>query len=222
MCPDGLDRARHLDPAPVELGPSGGAHRLRDVGRADRAEQAPAVAGLDGQPDVQRGEPARGLLGVVQATDVPGRARPLDQVNLLFRTTRPAHGEAAGDQVVAAVTAGHLHHVTWTAQAGDLLGEDQLHRRATHRQLSFALPRRARVGEHRHLPRVLDGGGDVALVLGAVAGYPPRPDLAAVGDELPQQRGVLVVDVGDLLLAEQADFLSWLTDGCFRHRGAPG
>src|SRR5215468_9339502 len=84
-----------------------------------------------------------------------------------------------------------------------------------------SLPGRARVGQHRHLARVLDRGGDVALMLGAVAGHPPGPDLAPVGDELPQQRRVLVVDVGDLLLAEQADFLSWLTDGCFRHRGAP-
>src|SRR5262249_26952060 len=63
--------------------------------------------------------------------------------------------------------------------------------------------------------------GDVALVLGAVAGHPPGPDLAAVGDELPQEPRVLVIDVGDLLLAEQADFLSWLANGCFRHRGAP-
>src|SRR6202035_3028161 len=48
------------------------------------------------------------------------------------------------------------------------------------------------------------------------------PDLAAVGDELPQQPGVLVVHVGDLLLAEQADFLSGLAYWCFRHHGAPG
>src|SRR5215469_6530553 len=89
----------------------------------------------------------------------------------------------------------------------------------SHRRAS--LPGRARVGQHRHLTRVLDRGGDVALRLGAVSGHAPGPDLAAVGDELTQQRRVLVVDVGDLLLAEQADFLSWLTDGCFRHRGAP-
>src|ERR1700741_55833 len=87
----------------------------------------------------------------------------------------------------------------------------------SHRQTTSSLPGRARVGQHRHLPRVLDRRGAVALVLGAVTGHPPGPDLAAVGDELPQQRRVLVVDVGDLLLAEQADFLSWLTNWGFTH-----
>src|SRR6476646_7485886 len=87
--------------------------------------------------------------------------------------------------------------------------------------LSPGLAGGAGVRQHRHLTGVLDGRGDVALVLGAVAGDPPGPDLAAVGDELPQQARVLVVDVGDLFLAEQADFLSWLANRRFRHRGAP-
>src|SRR5215510_8239733 len=76
MRPDGLDRAGQLDPAPVEFGPPGGAHGLRDVGGADRAEQAPGVARLDGQADVEPGEPFRGCLGLVEAADVPGRPRP--------------------------------------------------------------------------------------------------------------------------------------------------
>src|SRR5713101_6961829 len=59
-------------------------------------------------------------------------------------------------------------------------------------------------------------------MLRAVAGDPPGPDLAAVGDELSQQPGVLVIHVGDLLLAEQADFLPGLAYWCFRHHGAPG
>src|SRR5580698_5556226 len=80
---------------------------------------------------------------------------------------------------------------------------------------------RARVGQQRHLARVLDRRGDVALVLRAVAGYPPGTDLAAVGDELPQQPGVLVVDPGDLLLAEQADLLLRLANWWLGHRGAP-
>src|SRR5215475_5313202 len=83
VCPDGLDRARNLDPAPVQFGAASGAHRVRDVRGADRAEQPPGVARLGGQPDLECAKPARGLLGVVEATDVPGRARPLDQVNLL-------------------------------------------------------------------------------------------------------------------------------------------
>src|SRR5271170_5133232 len=84
-----------------------------------------------------------------------------------------------------------------------------------------ALSCRARVRQQRHLARVLDRRGDIALVLRAVAGNPPCPDLAAVGDELPQQPRVLVVDVGDLLLAEQADLLLWLANRWLGHRGAP-
>src|SRR5215475_9567935 len=80
---------------------------------------------------------------------------------------------------------------------------------------------RARVRQQRHLAGVLDRRGDVALVLRAVAGDPPRTDLAAVRDELPQQPGVLVVDPGHLLLAEKAHLLLWLADRWLGHRGAP-
>src|SRR3954469_11778739 len=80
---------------------------------------------------------------------------------------------------------------------------------------------RAGVGQQRHLAGVLDRGGDVTLVLGAVARHPASADLAAVGDELAQQRGVLVVDVGEFLLAEQANLLLGLAWCRFRHRGAP-
>src|SRR6202000_824433 len=80
---------------------------------------------------------------------------------------------------------------------------------------------RARVGQQRHLAGVLDRRGDIPLVLRAVAGNPPRADLAAVGNELPQQTGVLVVHVGDLLLAENADLLLGLTNWWLGHRGAP-
>src|SRR3954464_12658914 len=50
------------------------------------------------------------------------------------------------------------------------------------------------VGQQRHLTGVLDRLGDLTLLLGAPAGHPPGADLAAVGDELAQQGGVLVVD----------------------------
>src|SRR3954467_10175954 len=80
----------------------------------------------------------------------------------------------------------------------------------------------ARVGQQRHLAAVLDGDRDVALVLGAVAGHPTGADLAAVGDELPQQVGVLVVDVGALLLAEGAHLLLRLASRRLCHcRHAP-
>src|SRR3954451_20078122 len=78
--------------------------------------------------------------------------------------------------------------------------------------MSFIRPslpsaRGARVGQQRHLAAVLDRRRDVALVLRAVAGDSTGADLAAVGDELPQQVGVLVVDVRVLLLAEGAHLL---------------
>src|ERR1700750_1109396 len=76
------------------------------------------------------------------------------------------------------------------------------------------------VGQQRDLTRVLHRDGDVTLVLHAVAGDPARTDLATVGDELAEQRGVLVVDVGHLVLAELADLLLRLPENRFGHCGA--
>src|SRR6478672_7888840 len=58
-------------------------------------------------------------------------------------------------------------------------------------------------------------------MLDAVAGDPARADLAAVGDELAQQRRVLVVDVRRLVLAELADLLLGLAQNRLGHCGAP-
>src|SRR2546423_9203193 len=63
------------------------------------------------------------------------------------------------------------------------------------------------VRQQRHLAGVLDRAGDLPLLLSADARHPARADLAAVRDELPQQRGVLVVDVGDALLIERVHLL---------------
>src|SRR4051812_50141409 len=71
------------------------------------------------------------------------------------------------------------------------------------------------VGDQGHLPRVLHGGGDVALVLRAVAGDPAGPGLAPVAHELPGQGDGLVVDVVLLVSAELAELSLWLP------RGAP-
>src|SRR6478672_10704285 len=78
-----------------------------------------------------------------------------------------------------------------------------------------------RVGQQRDLAGVLDRDRDVPLVLDAVAGDPTRADLAAVGDELAEERGVLVVDAGRLLLAELANLLLGLANHCLGHCGAP-
>ena len=45
------------------------------------------------------------------------------------------------------------------------------------------------------LTSVLDGDGNPTLLLNREPGNPPRPDLAAFGDELPKGCDVLVVDV---------------------------
>ncbi len=54
----------------------------------------------------------------------------------------------------------------------------------------------AAVGQQRHLPGVLDRDRDLTLLLRGEPGDPPGPDLAAIGDERPQYRDVLVVDLG--------------------------
>src|SRR5256885_9027748 len=86
-------------------------------------------------------------------------------------------------------------------------------------RMSFIVesPRRRRVGQQRHLAGVLDGLGDLALLLGAHPGDPASPDLAAVGDELPQQGGVLVVDVADLGRGERILLLLGLANRWFWH-----
>src|SRR5215468_1375600 len=70
--------------------------------------------------------------------------------------------------------------------------------RASRARLICAICRSARcrcVRKQRHLPCVLDRPGDLALLLRADPGDAARPNLAAVRDELAQQRRVLVVDV---------------------------
>src|SRR3954447_24711809 len=77
--------------------------------------------------------------------------------------------------------------------------------------------RRRGVGQQCHLAAVLHGHGDVTLVLAAVAADAACSDLAAVGDELPQQGRVLVVHAGRLVLAELADLFLDLADGGLGH-----
>src|SRR6476661_2033252 len=73
------------------------------------------------------------------------------------------------------------------------------------------------VGQQGNLAGVLDRGGDVPLMLGAVAGHPAGADLAAIRDEAAQQGGVLVVDRLRVFLAEGADLLLRLADGGLGH-----
>src|SRR5271166_4227678 len=77
------------------------------------------------------------------------------------------------------------------------------------------LTRRGSEGQQGHLAGILHRDRDVALVLHAVAGDTPRPDLAALADVRAQQGGVLVVDRLTLFRAEDA-FAS--LDRLFRSR----
>src|SRR4051812_30259893 len=61
------------------------------------------------------------------------------------------------------------------------------------------------IRDERDLAGALDRRLQLALVLGAGSGNAPRQDLAALGDERPDQLHVLVVDVVDLVRAELAD-----------------
>src|SRR5690242_17020019 len=60
------------------------------------------------------------------------------------------------------------------------------------------------VRQQRHLARSLDGGRDLHLVPAAGAGDAAAADLALLGDVAAQLVDVLVVDLRDLLLAEEA------------------
>src|SRR4051794_3010260 len=81
--------------------------------------------------------------------------------------------------------------------------------------------RRAGVRQQGHLPRVLDGLGDLALLLHGDTRDAAGTDLAAVGDELAQDVDVLVVDLGDTHGLERVLLLLGLANRWLRHRGAP-
>jgi hypothetical protein len=68
------------------------------------------------------------------------------------------------------------------------------------------------VGQQCHLPGVLDRGGYLALLSWCQARYAAGADLAAVGDELSQQRGVLPVHRGQSFLLQQVALPAWRAD----------
>src|SRR5438876_4141576 len=60
------------------------------------------------------------------------------------------------------------------------------------------------VRQERHLARTLDRDRDLHLVAPARAGDAAAADLALLRDVAPELVDVLVVDLGDLVLAEEA------------------
>src|SRR6185369_14050139 len=91
---DRLDVAGQLQAAPVDVRTARGLDRRGDLGRGDRAEQPPTIAGpsLQGHPQVL--QLGLDLGGVVQVADLPGRTSPLDQRDLLLRALGPQDREA--------------------------------------------------------------------------------------------------------------------------------
>ena len=64
------------------------------------------------------------------------------------------------------------------------------------------------VGEKCHLASSLDSSGKLSLVKSAVAGYTSGKDLRTLGGELSELSDILIIDLGYLILAEDANLLS--------------
>ena len=98
-----------------------------DVGRGDPPEQAAALAGASRDAHRETGQlPGDGLRLLVRA-HVAGGTRPAERLDLLLGTAGGQDGQAAGQEVVAAVAALDLDGVAGGPETGDLLREDELH-----------------------------------------------------------------------------------------------
>ena len=64
------------------------------------------------------------------------------------------------------------------------------------------------VGEKCHLASSLNSYGELSLVKSAVAANTSGEDLSSLGNELSELCYVLVIDIRNLILAEDANFLS--------------
>src|SRR5688500_14523148 len=121
-----LDAAGQLDPATVELRATGRGDRGGDVGGGDAAEQAATHTGASRHADRQAGQlPGDGLRLLVRAHVARG-TRPTERLDLLLGTAGRQDGQAAGQEVVAAVAALDLDGVAGGPETGDLLREDEL------------------------------------------------------------------------------------------------
>ena len=76
-------------------------------------------------------------------------------------------------------------------------------------RVSFCYPKLVgNVGEKRHLASSLDRGSELSLVKSAVAANTSGEDLCSLGNELSELCNVLVIDLRNLVLAEDANLLS--------------
>ena len=114
---------------------------------------------------------------------------------------RGRHGQPLGQQEVAGVAGGHLHHLAAGAQLLDVFPENDFH----------GIPppyTDAANGSSAMLRAFLMASRQPPLVRGAHARNAARDDLAALRHEGVQHLHVLVVDVVDLLDAEAAHLLA--------------
>ena len=67
------------------------------------------------------------------------------------------------------------------------------------------------VGEKCHLASSLDSHGELSLVESAVAAYTSGENLSSLRGELSKLSDILVIDLGNLILAEDTNLLSSVT-----------
>src|SRR4051812_41881711 len=110
MRAEALDRVPEGDRAAVEVLTGDLGERDGDLRGGDGAEQATGRAGLDLHVHRAGLELALEVVGVLLVTDRSGGPGLLDRLDGLLTTTGPPDGDAAGQEVVAAVAVLDLHH----------------------------------------------------------------------------------------------------------------
>src|SRR4051812_6944424 len=99
-----LDGRGDLDLALVDATETGGGDCISHIRGLDRAEQATALARLDGELDCRGLKACLQVLCLFEGCVLARCAGRLDGLDLLLATARPRHGEALGDEVVASET----------------------------------------------------------------------------------------------------------------------
>src|SRR5437660_2270253 len=120
---DGLDR--HL--APVELDACLGLDRLGDVGRGDRAEEPPALAGPRLDFDALGRQLAGGGLRPLLLPPVTDLAGTAHRLRLALDARGGHHGQALRHEVVPGVAGGHFDQVALVAEGVDVGPQHDLH-----------------------------------------------------------------------------------------------
>ena len=165
-----------------------------------RPKELIVLAGLLGDDNRDAGHHLPQVLGFGPILGFLAQMRlPLLLDDLLVRVSR-RHSQPLGQQKIARVTGGHIHHLAARSQFVDIFSQYDVHD-------SSGLDH-SRERQQRDVAGFLDCVGQPPLAGSADARDPPRHDLAALGDKRVQHLDVFVVDVVDLLDAEAAYFLA--------------